>query len=154
MKDDTYINGIRMMAKLYKKWILIGSSVVKISKAKLANRSILINPKGLIKAYYDKIHMYDVILSKKEKYFESKIFTSGFKDKLYKLPWGKLGMTICYDLRFPNLFRRLSKKGSILYLCLQHLPKQPEENIGNSAQSKSNRKFLLYICSSTRRHSL
>ena len=113
MKDDTYVNGIRMMAKLYKKWILIGSSVVKISKAKLANRSILINPKGLIKAYYDKIHMYDVILSKKEKYFESKIFTSGFKDKLYKLPWGKLGMTICYDLRFPNLFRRLSKKGSI-----------------------------------------
>ena len=57
MKDDTYVNGIRMMAKLYKKMILIGSSVVKISKAKLANRSILINPKGLIKAYYDKIHV-------------------------------------------------------------------------------------------------
>tara|TARA_B110001450_G_C17188718_1_gene306436 strand:- start:65 stop:517 length:453 start_codon:yes stop_codon:yes gene_type:complete len=57
--------------------------------------------------------MYDVVLSKKEQYFESKTFTAGNQIKLFKLPWGKLGLTICYDLRFPNLYRKLSKAGSI-----------------------------------------
>jgi len=57
--------------------------------------------------------MYDVTLSKKEKYFESKTFTAGKIIKLAKLPWGKLGLSICYDLRFPNLYRKLSKSGSI-----------------------------------------
>tara|TARA_A100001011_G_C13999187_1_gene710604 strand:- start:283 stop:735 length:453 start_codon:yes stop_codon:yes gene_type:complete len=57
--------------------------------------------------------MYDVILSKKEKYFESNTFFPGKQKKIFNLPWGKIGMTICYDLRFPNLFRSLSKKGSL-----------------------------------------
>jgi len=57
--------------------------------------------------------MYDVILSKKEKYFESKTFKAGKKLKSFRLPWGKIGFTICYDLRFPNLYRKLSKSGSI-----------------------------------------
>lgn len=82
-------------------------------KKKIKNRSILINPKGLIQAYYDKIHMYDVTLSTKEKYFESQIFTAGKSLKVVNLPWGKLGMSICYDVRFPNMFRKLSQKGSI-----------------------------------------
>ena len=57
--------------------------------------------------------MYDVVLSKKEKYFESKTFTAGNKVKSFNLPWGKLGLSICYDLRFPNLYRKLSKTGSL-----------------------------------------
>jgi len=113
MNKDIYINGIQKLAQKYKKWILIGSSIVKISKTKLVNRSILINSRGKIKAYYDKIHMYDAKLSEKERYFESKIFSKGKKLKTYKLPWGKLGLSICYDLRFPNLFRQLSQKGSL-----------------------------------------
>ena len=113
MNDDIYVLGIKKLAKKYKKWILIGSVFVKNKKNKMVNRSILINKKGKIKKYYDKIHMYDVSLSKKEKYFESKTFTPGKKIKSFKLPWGKLGLTICYDLRFPNLYRKLSKQGSI-----------------------------------------
>ena len=89
------------------------NDTIKISKKKLVNRSVLIDKNGRIKTYYDKIHMYDVKLSKKEKYFESKIFEAGNKKKLFKLPWGKLGLTICYDLRFPNLYRKLSKAGSL-----------------------------------------
>jgi len=77
------------------------------------NRSILINSKGKVASYYDKIHMYDAKLSVKEKYSESKTFTSGKKIKIAKLPWGKLGMSICYDLRFPSMFRKMSKKGAI-----------------------------------------
>ena len=113
MKKDIYLNGIKKIAKKYKKWILIGSLIIKISKNKLVNRSVLISDKGMIKSYYDKIHMYDVILSKKEKYFESKTFKAGKKLKSFRLPWGKIGLTICYDLRFPNLYRKLSKSGSI-----------------------------------------
>ncbi len=66
-----------------------------------------------IRSYYDKIHMYDVVLSKREKYFESKTFLAGNKIKTSHLPWGKLGLSICYDLRFPNLYRKLAKDGSI-----------------------------------------
>ena len=110
MEKDSYLNGIKYLAKKYKKWILIGSLILKKSRNKLVNRSILISPKGKINCYYDKIHMYDAILSKKEKYFESKLFQSGNKIKITKLPWGKLGLSICYDLRFPELYRNLSKR--------------------------------------------
>ena len=111
MKEDIYLNGIKKLAKKYKKWILIGSLIIKVSKNKLVNRSVLIDKTGKIKTYYDKIHMYDVVLSKREKYFESKTFSAGKKMKSSNLPWGKLGLSICYDLRFPNMFRKLSKAG-------------------------------------------
>ena len=111
MKDDIYLNGIKKLARKYKKWILIGSLIIKVSKNKLVNRSVLVDKNGRIRTYYDKIHMYDVVLSKKEKYFESKTFSAGKKIKSFNLPWGKLGLSICYDLRFPNMFRKLSKVG-------------------------------------------
>jgi len=113
MDKDFYLHGIRDLAKKYKKWILIGSLILKIGKNKLVNRSILISSKGKIKCYYDKIHMYDAKLSKKEKYFESKLFKSGNKIKLAKLPWGKLGLSICYDLRFPSMYKKMSKSGAM-----------------------------------------
>ena len=111
MKEDIYLNGIKKLAKKNKKWILIGSLIIKVSKNKLVNRSVLIDKTGKVRTYYDKIHMYDVVLSKKENYFESKTFSAGKKIKYSNLPWGKLGLSICYDLRFPNMFRKLSKVG-------------------------------------------
>ena len=113
MEKDIYLNGIKKLAKKYKKWILIGSLIIKISKNKLVNRSVLLDKNGKIRTYYDKIHMYDVVLSKKERYFESKSFSAGKNLKTFKLPWGKIGLSICYDLRFPNLYRKLSKAGSL-----------------------------------------
>ena len=62
MNEDVYIKGIKSLAKKYKKWILIGSLIIKISKKKLVNRSVLINKQGQIKSFYDKIHMYDACL--------------------------------------------------------------------------------------------
>ena len=113
MNRDIYLNGVKKLAKKFKKWILVGSVIIKVSKNKLVNRSVLIDKSGKIRLFYDKIHMYDVELSKKEKYFESKIFSAGKNIKTFNLPWGKLGLSICYDLRFPNLYRKLSKAGSI-----------------------------------------
>jgi predicted amidohydrolase len=112
MQKDFYLNEIKKIAKQYKKWVLIGSILIK-DKNKIKNRSVLINSKGKIQTYYDKIHMYDAALNKKEKYSESKIFTPGKIIKTTNLPWGKLGLSICYDIRFPNMYRKLSKKGSL-----------------------------------------
>ena len=112
MQKDRYLHGIKSLAKQYRKWILIGSLIIR-NKKKLVNRSVLIKPNGKIKTYYDKIHMYDAKLSKSESYKESKIFKAGKKIKTVNLPWGKLGLSICYDLRFPNMFRKMTKKGAI-----------------------------------------
>ena len=113
MNKDIYLKGIREIAKKYRKWIL--TSVVVKEKNQIRNRSVLINSRGLVQSFYDKIHMFDVVLSKKEKHFESKTFASGRSLKIAKLPWGKIGLSICYDIRFPNMFRKLAQRGSIFF---------------------------------------
>jgi len=112
MEKDIYLKEMKILAKRYKKWVLIGSLIIKI-KNKLVNRSVLISSKGKINSFYDKIHMYDAQLSSKEKYFESRTFSSGKQIKVTNLPWGKLGLSICYDLRFPKMYRTMSKRGAI-----------------------------------------
>ncbi len=109
MANDPLIIKIKKISKQYKKWILIGSLPIKEGK-KLRNRSLLIGPKGTIEEYYDKINMFDVKISKKEQHQESKTFKAGSKLVTANLPWGKIGFTICYDLRFPEMYRNLSKK--------------------------------------------
>ena len=112
MNEDIYLKKIKKLAKKYKKWILVGSLIIKVSKNKLVNRSVLVDKTGKIRTYYDKIHMYDVVLSKREKYFESKSFFAGKKIKSFNLPWGKIGFSICYDLRFPHLYQALVDGGA------------------------------------------
>ncbi len=110
-EKNSFIEEIKSFCKAKKKWFLIGSVSIKISNQKLANRSILINPKGEIVSWYDKIHMFDVALSKDEQYFESEKFLAG-KDIVHaELPWGMLGFSICYDVRFPKMYRKLAKLG-------------------------------------------
>ncbi len=110
-ENNTFIKSIQNFSKENKKWFLIGSLAIKISNIKLANRSVLINPKGEIVSWYDKIHMFDVVLSKEEQYSESKKFLAGNDIVHSELPWGMLGLSICYDLRFPKMFRKLAKLG-------------------------------------------
>ena len=109
MKTDPLIKEIKKISKKFKKWILIGSLSIKDGK-KYRNRSIMIGPNGKIVKYYDKISMFDVKLTKKETHKESKTFKPGSKLVSVNLPWGKLGLTICFDLRFPEIYRNLSKK--------------------------------------------
>ena len=92
-------------------WILIGSVNIKFNK-KIYNRSILIDGNGEIKKRYDKIHLFSAKLPDGSLYDEKKYIESGKNISLHKLPWGVLGMTICYDLRFPYLFRKLALKGA------------------------------------------
>ena len=93
-------------------WLLIGSLAIKVSDTKTANRSFLIDPKGRITARYDKIHLFDVDLPSGEKYRESNTVAGGDTAVLADTPWGKLGLSICYDMRFPQLYRALAKKGA------------------------------------------
>ena len=109
MKDDIFIKETKALCKKFKKWVLIGSLPIKDGN-KLRNRSVMINPNGKIKSYYDKINMFDVKLEKKESHKESKTYKAGKKLVTQKLPWGNIGFTICFDLRFPELYRALSKK--------------------------------------------
>ena len=113
-RDDPFLNEFTRIAKEKSVWILLGSIVIKDNKSKLYNRSYLINSKGNIQCKYDKIHMFDVKISKKESYKESQIFKQGKKIVVTKTPWGKIGLSICYDLRFPELYRKQVMKGAKL----------------------------------------
>ncbi|MGZ5931215.1 MAG: carbon-nitrogen hydrolase family protein [Rhizomicrobium sp.] len=95
-------------------WLLVGSLAIKVSDTKTANRSFLIDPKGRISARYSKIHLFDVDLPSGEKYRESNTVAGGDSATLAETPFGKIGMTICYDLRFPHLYRTLAQKGALL----------------------------------------
>ncbi len=100
------------LAKQLKVWLLIGSMKIKEESGKIYNRSYLFNSNGQLVASYDKIHLFDVNLPTGESHRESETFAAGDKAVLVKTPWKKLGMTICYDLRFPYLFRDLAQKGA------------------------------------------
>jgi len=93
-------------------WLHIGSMPILHSGGKLANRAFLIAPDGGIAARYDKIHMFDVDLGGGESYTESANYEPGRHAVLADLPWGPIGLTICYDLRFPSLYRALARAGA------------------------------------------
>ena len=93
-------------------WLLAGSLTVKVEPEKVANRSYLLSPDGAVVVSYDKMHMFDVDLAGGESYRESRTYRAGSEAVLAQLPWGVLGLTICYDLRFPYLYRSLAKAGA------------------------------------------
>ena len=99
---------LQALAKELGIWLHIGSLGMKLASGKVANRSYLIAPDGEIAARYDKLHMFDVDLAGGESYRESRTFDPGGTAVLADLPWGRLGMSICYDLRFPALYRALA----------------------------------------------
>jgi predicted amidohydrolase len=93
-------------------WIQPGSVAVETPSNKLRNRAVMFDPTGAQVAQYDKVHMFDVDLADGESYRESEIFESGDEAVLAPTPWGLVGMTVCYDLRFAYLYRRLAQAGA------------------------------------------
>ena len=111
---DPALPALVALAKELNIWLLIGSLAIKVSDTKTANRSFLIAPDGRIAARYDKIHMFDVELPSGETYRESNTVAGGSRAVIADLPWGRIGLTICYDLRFPTLYRWLAQKGAFM----------------------------------------
>src|SRR6201996_605819 len=103
------------LAKELNVWLLIGSLAIKVSDTKTANRSFLFAPDGRVTARYSKIHLFDVALASGEIYRESKTVAGGAEAVVADTEFGPVGLSICYDLRFPQLYRRLAQKGAFLF---------------------------------------
>ena len=112
-ETDIFINETKSFCLKNSVWVLIGSLVMQgHNRNKCVNSSILIDPKGEIKCKYDKIHMFDVNLSENQKFTESEFYQKGETAKLVKTEIGNIGLTVCYDVRFPNLYQQLAAKGA------------------------------------------
>jgi len=109
---DATLAALREAARKHGIYVHIGSLAIKVSHDKAANRAFLIDRRGDIVARYDKIHMFDVDLADGESYRESRNYRPGELAVVADLPWGRLGVTICYDLRFPALYRALAEAGA------------------------------------------
>ncbi|MGB2932295.1 MAG: carbon-nitrogen hydrolase family protein [Methyloceanibacter sp.] len=103
---------LKALAKELGIWLHVGSLAIKLPSGKIANRSYLIGPDGETVASYDKLHLFDVDLAGGESYRESRNYDAGAKAVLADLPWGRIGLSICYDLRFPGLYRALASAGA------------------------------------------
>ena len=117
----------RALARELGIWLHIGSVAIKLDQGRVANRSYLLDPKGRVAARYDKLHMFDVDLAGGESYRESQYFRPGAKAVLADLPFGRLGLSICYDLRFPSLYRALAAAGAELIAIPAAFTKQTGE---------------------------
>lgn len=111
-EDDALVRRMRELAVELKVEILIGSALVRRPDGQAANRSILIRSDGSVAATYDKIHMFDVDLPTGETARESHLYTPGAEAVVVDAEAGRIGLTICYDVRFPSLFRALSRAGA------------------------------------------
>ncbi len=112
---DPTLAALREAARKHSIYVHIGSLAVKVSPDKAANRSFLIDRRGEVIARYDKIHMFDVDLTNGESYRESRNYRPGDLAVVTDLPWGRLGVTVCYDLRFPALYRALAEAGASFF---------------------------------------
>ena len=112
LEEDVVVCGLRELAAKLGVEILVGSALVRRDDGKLANRSVLITADGGVAATYDKIHMFDVDLPTGERYRESGAYTPGDAAVVATCAAGRLGFSICYDLRFPALYRALAEAGA------------------------------------------
>ena len=111
-EKDRSLAAFRDLARRLGIWVHVGSLAIEVLPQKAVNRSFLIDPKGEIAARYDKIHMFDVDLAGGESYRESGSYRPGEIAVAVDIPWGRVGLTICYDLRFPALYRALAEAGA------------------------------------------
>ncbi len=120
--DDPFLAGMRELARELGIWLLLGSLVIDPAgepgategEERLANRSFLLDAAGAVVARYDKIHMFDIDLPGGESYRESNAYRPGGQTVVAETPWGRLGMSVCYDVRFPHLYRALAQAGADL----------------------------------------
>ena len=113
--EDVSVAAFAALARELGIWLNVGSLALAGGNGKLVNRSLLFAPDGGVAARYDKIHLFDVDLPSGETYRESAAYEGGREAAVAALPWGGLGLTICYDLRFPALYRSLAQAGADLF---------------------------------------
>jgi predicted amidohydrolase len=145
-KSDPSLAAFCELARRHAVHVHVGSLAVKHTDDRASNRAFLIDPKGEIVARYDKIHMFDVDLGNGESYRESNNYAPGESAVLADLPWGRLGVTICYDVRFPALYRALAEAGATMLSVPSAFTRQTGEahwHILNRARAIENGCFVL-----------
>jgi deaminated glutathione amidase len=145
-EKDAALAAFRELARRLKLTIHVGSLAIRLTHDRAANRAFLIRPDGEIAARYDKVHMFDVDLANGESYRESNNYKAGESAVLADLPWGRLGLTICYDLRFPALYRALAEAGAMFLAIPSAFTKQTGEahwHVLNRARAIENGCFVL-----------
>jgi deaminated glutathione amidase len=144
-ESDASLAAFRELARKLGIFLHVGSLAIKLSPEKAANRSFLIDRDGDIVARYDKIHMFDVDLAGGESYRESRNYRPGEIAVTADMPWGRLGLTVCYDLRFPALYRALAEAGSSFLAIPSAFTKQTGEahwHVLNRARAIENGSFV------------
>ena len=147
--DHPVLAGLRDFADRNGIWLVIGSLAVAGSSDKIVNRGFVIDESGEIRSRYDKIHLFDIDLSKTESYRESALVNGGGQAVLVETPFGMLGHTICYDLRFPDLYRELAKAGAEILLVPAAFTKKTGEahwHVLNRARAIENGAFVVAPC--------
>src|SRR5712672_99479 len=145
-ENDPSLAALRALARKLGIFLHVGSLAIKLLPEKAANRSFLIDRNGDIIARYDKIHMFDVDLAGGESYRESSSYRPGEIAVATDLPWGRLGLTVCYDLRFPALYRALADAGSSFLAIPSAFTRQTGEahwHVLNRARAIENGAFVL-----------
>ncbi|HEX4741480.1 MAG TPA: carbon-nitrogen hydrolase family protein [Caulobacteraceae bacterium] len=110
--EDIAVGGLRALARELGVWVLVGSALVRRDDGKAANRSILVDPDGGVATTYDKIHMFDVDLPTGERIRESTLYEPGERLAIAKAAEARVGLTVCYDVRFPAVFQALARGGA------------------------------------------
>ena len=148
-ENHPVLKGLRDFAKKRKKYLLIGSIAVTGPAGKILNRSYIVDEFGNIISRYDKIHLFDIKFSEKESYCESTTVSGGQKAVICETPLGFFGQTICYDLRFPHLYRKLSQAGAQILVVPAAFTKKTGEahwHVLNRARAIENGAFVVAPC--------
>ena len=144
------LKGLRDFAKNHKKYLLIGSIAISGPADKILNRSYIIDDFGNILSRYDKIHLFDINLSEQKSFYESSTVQGGLSAVICETPFGCFGQTICYDLRFPHLYRELSQSGAEILFVPSAFTKKTGEahwHVLNRARAIENGAFVVAPCS-------
>ena len=149
--EDTHpvLKGLRKLAKEKGVWIVLGSVAIQGTGAKFLNRTFVIDEHGDVQARYTKVHLFDIELSASQCYKESEKVLPGDKAVVVETPFGKLGLSICYDLRFPHLYRDLAQAGAEILLVPAAFTKKTGEahwHILNQARAIENGAFIVAPC--------
>ena len=148
--EHPVLEALRSFACQNSVWVLIGSLAVEGPNERLINRGFLVDSKGNIRARYDKIHLFDINLSYDECYRESTVVNPGSEAVVGATPWGLLGMTTCYDLRFPHLYRQLAQGGAEILAIPAAFTKKTGEahwRVLNQARAIENGAVVVAPCS-------
>ena len=144
-----FLGEMRAFARERGIWINLGSIAVDGSDGRILNRGFMLDDSGEIRGRYDKIHMFDIQLSESEVYRESAYVSPGNRAVIHDTPFARIGHTICYDLRFPGLFRKLAQGGAEILICPAAFTKKTGEvhwHILNRARAIECTRFVISTC--------